>query len=70
MEILEVEYIQLGKKELSHIRKEVCSTMRCVITSYLIAITLIKIGYFIHECKKKGCKPVKQKVNEDVGLQD
>ena len=31
-------------KSSSYIRKEVSSIMRCVITSYLIAISLIKIG--------------------------
>ena len=35
--------------------KEVFSIMRCVITSYLIAITLIMIGYALYMCVKKNC---------------
>ena len=63
MEAVEVEYI-----ELSHIRKEVPYIMRCVITSNLIAITLIMIAYFLYMSVKKGCKLVQQKylpVNEN-----
>ena len=59
-----MEYIfSLERKELSQFRKEVSSMctciMRCVITSYWIAITL-RIS-FIHVCKR-GCKLVKQNI--------
>ena len=58
-----MEYIySLEKtKQLAHIRKKKCFLLRCVITSYLIAITLIKIGYLLYRVWKKGRKLVKQK---------
>ena len=51
-------YIQWERKILSHISKEVSSIIRCIITSYLIAITLIKIAYVLYMCVKKECKLV------------
>ena len=67
METVKVEYIYTTseRKELSRIRKEVSSIMRCVITSYLIAITLIKIGYVLcMSVKKKLAKQKHILVNE------
>ena len=40
MPSLQHSMIQLGKKKLSHVRKEVSSKNECAIVSYLIAITL------------------------------
>ena len=57
--------MQLGKKKIISHKKKMFSILRCVITSFLIAITLIKVRYvlYIHMCKKKKkCKLVKQNI--------
>ena len=52
--------LQLGKKKISHIRKEVSSIMRCVITSYFDCHHSDKDRMFFIHVFKKGCKLVKQ----------